>query len=113
MQRTSWMLALALVAACGEPTRTDAVLELTGDPANGEVVYGAGGVNCALCHGAAGEGVTDLGKALASTTRSAEEIIDIVINGTTGTSGTVMAPLGAALPDDQDIADVTAFVLTL
>lgn len=102
MQR---FLMVALAAACGgEETRADVILGLTGDVANGETLYGT---NCALCHGTAGEGVENLGAALAGATLSDEEVVNVLLNG----NDEGMTPFD--LLTDQELADVTAFVQSL
>lgn len=78
---------------------TAAVTALTGDEANGEVLYDA---NCAACHGASAEGAS--GPAIFN--EEAENFVEAIQNG----EGSM-----PAFPDlsDQDIADIIAFVGTL
>lgn len=81
--------------------RVDTILSLTGDAVSGETSYSS---NCASCHGAAGEG--GVGPALAGTDEEGEEIVGTILEGADG-----MTPFDSL--DDQTIADIYAFILTL
>ena len=111
--RDRWLLLLCVGApACGgEPTdkRTDAILALSGDPANGKVLYDA---NCVRCHGETGLGVddpagnligADLTKA-AGETEEESEFIQYIIEGKEE-----MPAFGDEF-DDQEIADLLAWL---
>jgi mono/diheme cytochrome c family protein len=91
-------LLLWMFVACEDSDKNDDT-NLTGDEANGQVLYDA---NCAGCHGASadgGSGPSLLGEDLG-------EFLEVVPNG----EGSM-----PAFPDmsDQDIADIYAFVQTL
>ncbi|MED5374700.1 MAG: cytochrome c [Myxococcota bacterium] len=95
------LFLLSLLACEGEDTGTDReadIAALQGDTANGETLYST----CQGCHGAAGEG-TDSGPGIAGESKA--EIIETVLYG----EDTMPAYESWA---DQDIADVTAYVLT-
>jgi mono/diheme cytochrome c family protein len=99
------VLAVVLLGtvACGEkssdPDRVTAILDLTGDSANGELVYAD---NCATCHGLNGEGGS--GPSMASAVGEGDqEIVDVIL------SGEDSMPAFDSLPD-QDIADVLAWI---
>ena len=104
----AWALALALVACGGDDgtgsgDRVDTILAIDGDAASGEGLYAD---NCALCHGDDGSGGS--GSSLLGKSDEAEIVETILF----GEDGTAMAPFEDQL-DDQEIADITAFVLTL
>ena len=92
------LLVLPLVA-CANAARVDAITALTGDADNGAAIYAA---NCAGCHGADGSG----GGAPRATGRDADEVAAIVL------SGEDEMPSFADLLDDQEIADVIAWLDT-
>jgi cytochrome c551 len=95
--------ALLAFSACNgeedDSDRVSAILALTGDAANGELVYAD---ECAVCHGADGEGGS--GPSMSSVVGEGEdEIIGTVLEG----EGSM--PAFDDLPD-QDIADLVAFI---
>jgi mono/diheme cytochrome c family protein len=96
------LLAIALLAGCAED-RNATVAGLTGDSANGATVYAD---NCASCHAADGTGGGAYPN-LVEEAPSQDEVIDYVING----EGEMPA-FGDSL-SDQDVADVTTYVLSL
>lgn len=100
MTRTLFPLAiLALTAGCGE---YDDILSLEGDASAGATVYAD---NCASCHAADGTGGTGPDLTAHVGHHSDEELVGTIVDG----SGTMPA-FGASL-DDQDIADVLAFLI--
>lgn len=92
------LLALGLTGCATGDSRTDTILSLSGDAANGGAVFAA---NCASCHGAAGEGGS--GPALAGDTE-VDEIASIILNGEEE------MPAFADVLSDQEVADVIAWV---
>jgi mono/diheme cytochrome c family protein len=85
--------------ACGSGDQLAAVEALTGDEANGQVVYDA---NCAGCHGSSADG----GSGPSLLNKSLHDFVEVIPNG----EGSM-----PAFPDitDQEIADMYAFVQTL
>lgn len=71
------------------------------DAADGEPVYSS---TCAVCHGAEGQGGAGSALATVVPSLSDEEIIDIILNGTSG-----MIAYDGQLTDQQ-IADVFAYL---
>ena len=112
MRNFLMVLTVGLVACGGDKStgdRTDAILALSGDVANGEVVYTD---NCAVCHAASGLGENDpdspgtgddLTEAAGEAAEDAE-FIGIILNG----EGSMTA--FADLLDDQEVADVLAYM---
>ncbi len=122
---------LLAVAACGggggdgddggsSGGDSPAVAVGAGDAANGEKVYEA---TCVACHGPNGEGIEGLGKPMPGspfiTGLSDADLITFIKEGRgpshpDNTTGVDMPPKGGnpAL-DDQDLADVVAFIRTL
>lgn len=99
-----WIGVVALMAACGETTRVDEILSLTGDATAGETLFGN---NCASgCHDADGSGSEGVGSDIRGL--SEEDIVDSVINPTTTSMNTL-----ADFLSDQEIADITAYATTL
>jgi len=105
MRTTGWLLLgmTGLVACGGEngDDRVDVILALEGDVAAGESVFAA---ECAVCHGDSGEGGS--GPAMSEVVGGLDDaaLIGVVVDGV------------GSMPDlsdlpDQDIADVTAYVL--
>jgi mono/diheme cytochrome c family protein len=98
-----WWLAVAMgvwAAGCaeGDGAGVDAVLALTGDTGNGEVVFAA---NCASCHAADGTGGT--GPNITGGL-SADQIARVVVNGEDS------MPSFSGTLSDQEMADVVAYV---
>ena len=97
------MLGLLGFVACGsgsDDERVNAILDLPADAAAGEAVYDA---NCAVCHGADGEGGS--GPAMAGIASEGDvDIVETVLEG----EGDM--PAFDQL-SDQEIADLTAFIL--
>jgi cytochrome c551 len=98
------LVLLALLTACNDKggegdDRVSAILELEGDVAAGETVYGG---SCAACHGGDGSGGTgpDLVESFANL--GDEEIVSVIIDG----KGSM--PAQSSL-EDQDVADVLAY----
>ena len=91
-----------------------------GDAANGEAVFGR---NCIACHGAAGVGITGLGKPMPGSAfiagLSDTELIRFIKEGRSpdhpdSTTGADMPPKGGdSSLTDQDLADVVAYIRTL
>jgi mono/diheme cytochrome c family protein len=103
MQRW-WMTAAVVAAACGEPSQTSAILDLTGDAAAGATVYST---ICATCHGVNGEGLELFATPpLVSTTKTDEEIVEVILTG----NDLGMASAADYLLSDQDVADVLAYI---
>jgi cytochrome c551 len=98
MRKMMALLPLMLIA-CGDKDG-DSGGAATGDAASGETLYSS---NCAGCHGADGTGVSgpDLTSGLVSGL-SDDAISDVVANGE--------GSMPAILSDDQDIADVVAYL---
>jgi mono/diheme cytochrome c family protein len=92
-------LSIGLFTACEDKDSANSVLALTGDEANGEVLYDT---NCSVCHGASAEGAS--GPAIYN--EDADDFVEAIQQG----EGSM-----PAFPDltDQDIADIIAFVDTL
>jgi mono/diheme cytochrome c family protein len=88
----------------GTQTRTQTIAALTGSVAAGESSFANRG--CAGCHGADGTG-TSAGIALQGPLKSdpKEEIIDVLLNGVSGTSMASYSGL-----EDQEIADLYAYM---
>ena len=93
-----FVVALGLTGCATGDSRTNTILGLSGDAANGGTVFAA---NCASCHGAAGDGGS--GPAIAGDTE-VDEIASIVLNGEEE------MPAFADTLSDQEIADVIAWV---
>ena len=91
-----------------------------GDAANGEAIFGR---NCIACHGAAGVGISGLGKPMPGNTFIASlsdtELIAFIKAGRSpdhpdNTTGANMPPKGGdSSLTDQDLADVVAYIRTL
>lgn len=85
--------------------------EIEGDPNRGALLYDQ---NCAVCHGADGKG--RVGAALARdwpAIRPEIPIRNVVANGVPGSVMPAWSQAQGGPLSDQDIADVTAFILTL
>jgi mono/diheme cytochrome c family protein len=85
--------------------------EVTGNPNRGGVLFDE---NCSVCHGANGEG--RIGATLArswSGVRPELEIRTIIANGVGGSTMPAWSQTNGGPLSDQDIADLTAFVLAL
>jgi len=93
------ILVLTLLAGCSGGTEDTA----TGDAVAGEAVFDA---NCASCHGVGGTGGSS-GPDLTAESEEAGEIEEIVRNG----EGDMPAYEGTL--DDQEIADVVAYVVSI
>jgi mono/diheme cytochrome c family protein len=89
--------ALLFPVACGEAGRIDTILDLTGDVESGGNVYAA---NRAGRHGVDATGGTEEG----ILGESAEETVDIVLNGEDS------MPSFADTLEDQEIADLLAWL---
>lgn len=88
-----------------------ALPNVEGDPSAGAVVYQQ---NCAMCHGARGEGRFGLPLAKAwPSTDPPIYIRQVVSQGIDGSLMPAWADTGGGPLTDKDIADVAAFVLTL
>lgn len=94
---------LASLVACGEADRTATIVGLSGDSANGETLYSS---TCAACHGADGSGGGSY-PALAGLSISDEAKVDIILYG----DGSM--PSYEDSYEDQDIADILAYINTL
>lgn len=90
-------ILFALLLACAGDGRVDEILALTGDPVAGEAVFDA---HCAACHGTAGSGGS--GGALSGGDPSG--VAEVVLLGEED-----MPAFDGDL-DDQEIADVVAYV---
>jgi len=93
------ILVLTLLAGCSGGTEDTA----TGDAVAGEAVFDA---NCASCHGVGGTGGSS-GPDLTAESEGAGEIEEIVRNG----EGDMPGFEGSL--DDQEIADVVAYVVSI
>lgn len=102
-------VAFCLVAfGCGDdssstPDRATTIAGLTGNTTNGAALYVS--LTCGTCHGANGEG-TAAGDSLVSSQKSKEEVIDILLQGVSGTT-----MVGYSDRTDQELADMTAYVV--
>ena len=94
------LLFISLLVACGGEGRIDDVLALDGDAVAGESVFAD---ECASCHGVDGTGGS--GPDLRGEGEGDEEIAEAVLFG----EGDMPAFDGDL--DDQDIADVVAYVV--
>ena len=92
------LLALGLTGCATGGSRTDTILGLSGDAANGGTVFAA---NCASCHGADGNGGTEEG--ILGEDDDAE-VVQVVLNGEE------TMPAFADTLSDQDIADILAWM---
>ncbi|MBX2803353.1 MAG: cytochrome c [Myxococcales bacterium] len=103
--RWAWMLALAAgCSASVDDAQVADITALTADAVAGEAVYAD---LCERCHGPGGDGEgVDHGPALTGLSLDAEQIVRTVLGGP------FSMPSFAEEPD-QDLADVTAYVLTL
>jgi mono/diheme cytochrome c family protein len=102
------LVTIVALAGCGggddtgaAPAREDVIADLTGDTTNGKALYDA---TCSVCHGAAGLGGT--GPAINAGTGE-DLLIESILYG----GGGVM-PAYEEDYSDQEIADITAYVLT-
>lgn len=98
-------IPVILVIGCApEADRAQAILDLTGDAAAGEVTYTQ---QCSACHAADGTGGT--GPSLVAAYGEGEdlEMIDVILTGDDGMPGF------ESTLSDQEIADVWAYVGTL
>lgn len=93
--------ALLLLAACASSPEAK-ILALEGDATAGADVFAT---NCAACHGADGTGGT--GADLTAEEQSDQELVETILYG----EGSMVGFEG--LLEDQEIADVIAFVHTL
>ncbi len=82
--------------------RAVTVSALTGVSANGKVVYDQ---VCSVCHGPTGAG-TAAGNSLVDSSKDKAAVIEVLLNGITGTS---MASYSSRT--DQELADLTAYTL--
>ena len=99
VQKRLGVVAVLFLAACGDQSRVDDILALSGDATAGESVFSA---NCAACHGADGTGGS--GPDLTSEGESDAELAEYVLFGEEEMPG-----FDGDL-DDQEIADVVAYV---
>jgi mono/diheme cytochrome c family protein len=97
MNRILPFLCLFPLVACGVSARVDSILALSGDATAGATVYEN---HCASCHGADGRGASGPG----ILGEEAEEVVDVVLYGEED------MPAFADTLEDQEIADVTAWV---
>ena len=100
MKRTMMALLPLLLVACGDKDDDTAGTALEGDAVAGEDLYNS---SCAGCHGADGTGVSgpDLTSGLVSG-MSDDAISDVIANGE--------GSMPAITSDDQEIADIVAFL---
>ena len=107
-------IGLVGVAGCADiDPRAIEVAKLDGDADAGALLYDA---DCAECHAEDGAGTprakhgdTPVNLATASHWYSAERFLTMIIDGV---EGTTMEPWGPVY-DDQQLADVYAYILTL
>jgi len=97
---------LTFAPACTEEANpdTDAILALTGDAANGKLVYES---KCASCHKADGSGDASLNYpnlAEHASHESDAEIVTVVLDGEEA------MPAFRASLDDQEVADLLAYI---
>jgi mono/diheme cytochrome c family protein len=110
--RSLWFTVAAFgLAACsgdadkeGTGDRVDTILALTGDAAAGDALYVS---SCQLCHGTNGEGIPNSGSDLRPVGDA--ELVETILYGVDGTAMVAFEDQFS----DQDVADLTAFVLTL
>ena len=110
--RTLALIAMISLGACSDdgsdtgtgtaPSRTELILALTGDSANGELVYLAN--SCGACHGGAGEGSVSLGAPPIGPPTDPTVLVENVLFG----AGDMVA-YGDVL-SDQEVADLLAWV---
>jgi mono/diheme cytochrome c family protein len=87
------------------------VADVTGDPNQGAVLYDA---NCTVCHGAEGEGRA--GATLARdwpSIRPDLSVSNVIANGVAGSPMPAWSQANGGPLSNQEIADITAFILTL
>ncbi len=114
MRFVAWMCVGFLAAGCnsddgntdtggndcaGGASRTEDILCLEADTANGAEVYGD---RCTVCHGPDGAGLVALGSDIREKTDA--EVVESILNPVTG-----MTDFSSVL-SDQEIADVAAHV---
>lgn len=126
MKRLYLVLVIGLlvvsVSACGPsaPAATATPEGPIGDPVNGQMQYAG---TCVSCHGPDAKGMTGLGKDLTTSdflkTKSNAEMVTFLQTGRPAsdplnTTGVDMPPKGGnpAL-DDQDLADIVAYIRSL
>lgn len=97
----------ALLVACGssaDPGRVSAVEALTGDTANGKLLYEQ---TCTSCHGADGKSGSEKRNVAADAARDRTGAIDQVLAG----GGSM--PAYADQFTDQEVADIVAYTASL
>jgi cytochrome c5 len=118
---TTLFLSLALLGCPGEPAKTETPADPKAESeARGKLLYAQ---TCAVCHGAAGEGMPNLGKDMTGSEfvkgKSDAELVEFIkvgrdIGDPANTTGVAMPPKGgnASLTDDQ-LKDLVAHIRTL
>jgi len=125
MRSGGWLLAAALLAACGGGDGRDAAparpagQEGSARSASAEEPASPGGAlyrrACVMCHGERGAG-TALGPALNDRARAVEEVVRVVEAGAPAAdtaSYTPMPPRGDGTFTDQDVRSVAEYVHAL
>jgi mono/diheme cytochrome c family protein len=97
---TLWMASVVALTACGDDSVLSSIEALDGDAAAGEALYEA---NCASCHGTDGTGGS--GPNLVEEAPPKSEVIELVYYGEDA------MPAFSDSLEDQEIADVTAYVV--
>ncbi len=104
MRAFSAVFLLAAFTACSATVETndvEAVLELSGDAAEGETLYVA---ECERCHGADGAGVSAADFAVSVPASSDEELAENIL------SGPGYMPNFVNTLDSQQVADIVSFL---
>jgi mono/diheme cytochrome c family protein len=111
----SWQTGGAPAVEAGpSPTRRptlEPIPEVSGDPNNGAVLYDA---NCVVCHGVNGEG--RIGATLERNWPSIRpdlSVRNVIMNGVAGSPMPAWSQANGGPLTDQEIDDLTAFILTL
>lgn len=97
---TLFIAALVALTACGDDSALSSIEALDGDAAAGQALYEA---NCASCHGTDGTGGS--GPDLVEEAPPKSEVIELVYYGEDA------MPAFADSLEDQEIADITAYVV--
>lgn len=105
---SKWIGLAVLFAGCAdggeEMTRAETILSLTGDATAGESLFGS---NCVACHEADGSGNASANN-VDIRTSTEQVIVDSIVTAPVD----VMVGFQSVLTD-QNVADITAYVITL